>query len=334
MPRTIPDRRLKTLRIHHRKVLRLCSLAAEIAKLGDERATLRKIVNTAASLIGVQSAHLALVDKQERTLYGVASSGRHPPNAPGLRVDLADSAAAHEALRRRRPITIDRAADDPRVNSEARKALSIGGVTYLPLLSGSQSFGLLILVTRRPRTWTGEELRLAQHFASFASVALENVRLLNRLAETEGRFKSLVEHIPAIVYICDFEPPYQSIYVSPQIETMLGYSTRDWMEDPHFFTKMIHPDDLEVLKSLDKKAAQSTGFVRAEYRLFDRHGEVRWMRDEAVLVRDPAGAPIAWHGVLVEITGMKRMEQGLPAPPPRSGVPSSRRPEDPRLPQA
>jgi PAS domain S-box-containing protein len=333
MPRTIPDRRLKTLGIHHRKVLRLCSLAAEIAKLGDERATLRKIVNTAASLIGVQSAHLALVDKQERTLYGVASSGRHPPNAPGLRVDLADSAAAHEALRRRKPIAIDRAADDPRVNSEARKALSIGGVTYLPLLSGSQSFGLLILVTRRPRTWTREELRLAQHFASFASVALENVRLLNRLAETEGRFKSLVEHIPAIVYICDFEPPYQSIYVSPQIETMLGYPSSEWMNDPDFWMKIIHPDDLSRPQGLEDEAVRTTGFISAEYRIRDRFGEVRWMREEAVLVRDPAGAPIGWHGVLVEITGMKKMEQGLPASPPQDGLPSPRRP-DPRVPQA
>src|SRR5437899_10906361 len=165
MSRPIPDRRLQTLRIHHRKVLRLCSLAAEIAKLGDERATLRKIVNTAASLIGVQSAHLALVDKQERTLYGVASSGRHRPNSPGLRVDLSLSTAANEALRRRTPISIDRAADDAWINSETLKPPSIGGVTYLPLLSGSRSFGLLILVTRRPHAWTREGLLLAQHFA-------------------------------------------------------------------------------------------------------------------------------------------------------------------------
>ncbi len=333
MPRPVPDSRLKRLRVHHRKFLRLCRLAAEIAKLGDERSTLHKIVNTAASLIGVQSAHLALVDKQERTLYGVASSGRYPPNAPGLRVDLARSDAAHEALRRRAPISIDRAADDPRVNSEARKALSIGGVTYLPLLSGSHSFGLLILVTRRPHAWRREEVRLAQHFANFASVALENVRLLNRLAETEGRFKSLVEHIPAIVYICDFEPPYRSIYVSPQIETMLGYPSSEWINDPNFWMKIIHPDDVRPPKGLEDEAVRTTGFITAEYRIHDHRGEIRWMREEAVLVRDPAGAPIGWHGVLIEITGMKRMEQNLPASPPQGGLRSSRGP-DPRIPQA
>jgi PAS domain S-box-containing protein len=328
MPRPVPDHKLKTLRIHHRKVLRLCSLAAEIAKLGDERATLRKIVDTAASLIGVQSAHLALVDKQERTLYGVASSGRHPPNAPGLRVDLSLSAAAHTALRGRAPISINRAEDDPRVNSEARKALSIGGVTYLPLLSGTQSFGLLILVTRRPHAWTREELRLAQHFANFASVALENARLLNRLAETESRFKSLVEHIPAIVYICDFEPPYHSIYVSPQTETMLGYPSSEWIDDPDFWMKIIHPDDVIRPKVLENQAIRAAGFISAEYRIRDRRGEIRWMREEAVLVRDPAGVPIGWHGVLIEITGMKRMGQGLPASPSQGGGPF------PRFPQA
>src|SRR5262249_34702474 len=119
---------------------RLCSLAAEIARLGDERSTLHRIVDTAASLIGVQSAHLAVVDTQERTLYGVASSGRRRSNRPTLRVNLSESPAASRALKRGTPVSIRRAADDPRVNSEAREALSIGAVTYVPLSSGSERF--------------------------------------------------------------------------------------------------------------------------------------------------------------------------------------------------
>ncbi len=203
----------------------------------------------------------------------------------------------------------------------------------MPLLSGSQSFGLLILVTRRPHAWTREELRLAQHFANFASVALENGRLLKRLAETEGRFKSLVEHIPAIVYICDFEPPYHSLYVSPQTETMLGYPSSEWINDPSFWMKIIHPDDVSRLKGLENEAVRTTSFISAEYRIRDRRGEIRWMREEAVLVRDPAGAPIGWHGVLIEITGMKTMEQALPVSPPQGALRSPRG-SDPLVPLA
>jgi PAS domain-containing protein len=45
-----------------------------------------------------------------------------------------------------------------------------------------------------------------------------------------------------------------------------------------------------------------------EYRMLDKSGEIRWFRDEAVLMKDPSGAPIAWHGVMVEITGLKKMQ--------------------------
>ncbi len=333
MPRPTERNRSNAAGNLRRKLHRLCSLTAEIAKLGDERTTLRKIVDTAASLIGVQAAHLALVDRQERTLYGVASSGRHPPAAPRLRLELSQSAAAEEALRTRRPVVIPRALRDPRVNARAREVLSIGGVAYLPLLGGRQSFGLLILVTRRPHAWSSEEIELARYFANFAAVALENLRLLNRLAETEGRFRSLVEHIPAIVYICDVEPPYPTIYVSPQTEPMLGYSPKEWLDDTSFFMKLIHPEDAKSVIDLDAEAVRSSGFARAEYRVIDRRGEIRWFRDESVLVRDPAGTPIAWHGVMVEITGMKRMQH--PEAEPHTGAErAARRPETPDPPQA
>lgn len=308
-PHATDRRDLRVLRSHNQKLVRLIGLTAEIAKLGDESATLRKIVDTAASLVGVQTAHLALVDRGERMLFGVASSGRHRRAARGLRLELSKSAAAQEALRSRKPVIVARARQDPRVNRQAQSILSIGAVVYLPLLSGRQSFGLLILITRNPHAWSREEVALARRFADIAAIALENVRLLSRLAETETRFRCLVEHIPAIVYTCEVESPYGTIYISPQTETMLGYSPKEWLDDNRFFMKLIHPADIDEHVAQWTAAARTSGFVTSDYRLLDRRGEMRWFRDEAVLVRDPAGEPIAWHGVMVEITGLKRMEQ-------------------------
>src|SRR5262249_31534898 len=156
------------------------------------------------------------VDRDEQHLYGVVSSGRHPDDAPRLRVQLSQSAAAQRALSTRRGVAIQNADHDTRVNPRVREMMSIRGVAYLPLLSGKESFGLLILNTRRPHSWSRDDLALARRFADVASVALENARLMSTLAETEGRFRSLVEHIPAIVYRCDLEPPYRTRYISPQ----------------------------------------------------------------------------------------------------------------------
>jgi PAS domain S-box-containing protein len=303
------ERRLEDLRRHNEKLERLCRLTADIARLGDERATLKKVVDTAASLIGVEGAHIALVDKDEKALYGVVSSGRHPEDAPRLKLQLSRSAAAQKALKSGLPVSIENAEDDARVNSRARELMAIRGVAYLPLLSGDESFGLLILITKAPHAWAPDQLDLARRFADVASVALENSRLMTQLAETEVRFRSLVEHIPAIIYRCDVDPPYRTRYVSPQAKAMLGYSPEEWLGDPSgLFMKIIHPDDVGSLVELGKEAVRKSGFATAEYRLLDRSGEIRWFRDEAILVRDPSGKPIAWHGVLVEITGMKKLQ--------------------------
>ncbi len=302
------QRRLEELRRYNEKLERLCSLTADIARLSHERATLKKIVDTAADLIGVQGAHIALVDKEEERLYGVVSSGRHPEDAPRLKFQLSQSAAAQRALKSRRPVAIENGADDTRVNPRARELMAIRGIAYLPLLSGSQSFGLLILITRRPHSWTPTELELARRFADVASVALENSRLMTQLAETEVRFRSLVEHVPAIIYRCDVSPPFATRYISPQVTAMLGYSVEEWTRDRHFWMKIVHPDDVGSVIDLGEEAIRKKGFTTSEYRLLDRAGEVRWFRDEALLVRDPSGTPIAWHGVLVEITGIKKLQ--------------------------
>src|SRR6185295_510111 len=133
MPGLTSKGRLEELRRHNQKLERLCRLTADIARLGDERVTLKKIVDTAASLIGVQGAHIALVDRDEEQLYGVVSSGRHPDDAPRLKLQLSQSAAAQRALQSRKPVVIGKAKDDARVNPRARELMGIRGVAYMPL---------------------------------------------------------------------------------------------------------------------------------------------------------------------------------------------------------
>lgn len=280
---------------------RLCRLAGEVAALKGEAATLRRIVSAAVEVVGVPDAHLALVDRERRTLFGVVSSGRHRAPAPKVRYELKDGRGALAALRTGRPVVVRSAAGDRRVNPEARARLKIGSVVYVPLMGGGEAFGLLILTTPRPHAWSREEVRLATYVAGVAAVAIQTTRLLERLALAEGRFRHLLEDIPAIVYTCEAEWPYRPHYVSPQVEALLGYPPQAWIDDPELFFRMVHPDDVDKIDAEVQEAIRGRGFARTEYRMLDRAGNTRWFRDEAVLVRDPAGRPIAWHGVLIEV---------------------------------
>ncbi|PYS95991.1 MAG: hypothetical protein DMF50_06490 [Acidobacteria bacterium] len=322
-PRTRPAtarRPLRALRSHRRRLLRLCDLISEIAKLGDARTTLTTIVEGAVSLLGVGQAHLVVFGPRGTTLY---SAGRKTPGASSLGAALSRTPAARRALRRRRPLALDAGDKDLRREFGADKPVRVGGVAYFPLLSEDRDLGLLILDFLRPHAWSADEMRLGGHLATFSAVAVMNASTLGRLAEAEQRFRSLIEHIPAIIYVCEVGPPYRTTYVSPQTEALFGYSAKEWLEDPDFYPRIVHPDDLDKIIALDQAAVQSSGFARSVYRLIDHRGAIRWVRDESVLVRDPAGQPIAWHGVMVEITGLKKMEQGAvepqrdPDPPPR-----------------
>src|SRR5262245_51641416 len=172
-----------------RRLERLCRLAAEVAALRDEHSTLRHVVETAVKVVGVPAAHVALVDRSRRALYGLVSSGAHPPKAPRARFALSPRQAALQALEKRRPIAVRDARRDPRVHAEARSRLGLGSVAYLPLLAGKESFGLLILARPRPHAWSPAEIRLARHVATFASAALETSRPPDPLAETDRPFR-------------------------------------------------------------------------------------------------------------------------------------------------
>ncbi len=52
----------------------------------------------------------------------------------------------------------------------------------------------------------------------------------DRLAEAEARATDLVSHIPALVYMQPEEPAFSSVYVSPQIEDVLGYPSEDFRD--------------------------------------------------------------------------------------------------------
>jgi PAS domain S-box-containing protein len=124
--------------------------------------------------------------------------------------------------------------------------------------------------------------------------------------EAEDRFRRVVEHLPAIVYLESVVhapgTPGAMLYVSPQVETILGFSAAEWIADPVAWARQFHPEDRPKLRAEYERIEREGGGLRAEYRMYTRTGEIRWFRDEAALVRGTAGEPLYWQGVMYDIT--------------------------------
>ncbi len=143
----------------------------------------------------------------------------------------------------------------------------------------------------------------------------EQVEATERIRMAEERYRQIVEHTPVISYqeapgggAYDLDTPL--LYVSPQIEQILGYPTERWLE-PGFWASVTHADDLAQM-AIDTEVAVTEGApYRAEYRMVAADGRTVWFHDEAHLVRDLHGSPVSWQGVLVDVTERREAEDGL-----------------------
>jgi diguanylate cyclase (GGDEF)-like protein/PAS domain S-box-containing protein len=132
-----------------------------------------------------------------------------------------------------------------------------------------------------------------------------------KLRETEAKLRNIVERIPAITYIAEFGRYGKWVYVSPQIEKILGYSPREWLNDPSLWIKNIHTEDRHKVLAEENRCRESGDSLHCEYRFRDRNGNYIWLGDDAVVVSDPTGKSKFLHGVLFDISDRKRAEDAL-----------------------
>ena len=131
-----------------------------------------------------------------------------------------------------------------------------------------------------------------------------------RLREAEERYRTLVERLPLATYVEHLDES-SATYISPQIESLIGYSAEEWMADRSFFAKVLHPEDRERVIAGFARLQETGEPFECEYRLIARDGRVVWFRDGAVVVRDKAGRPLHAQGYMIDITGRKQVEDAL-----------------------
>jgi PAS domain S-box-containing protein len=104
-----------------------------------------------------------------------------------------------------------------------------------------------------------------------------------------------------------------ALYVSPQIEELLGFSAQEWLDEPFLWFRQLHPDDQAQWTEHFARTCFSGERFRAEFRFLARDGRVVWVHGEAKLVSDDNGTPLFLHGVAFDITERKRAEEAAAA---------------------
>ncbi|RMH34622.1 MAG: PAS domain S-box protein [Nitrospirae bacterium] len=128
--------------------------------------------------------------------------------------------------------------------------------------------------------------------------------------DSHNPFRNLIEHIPLVTYSASFEDGFRLIYISPQVETMLGFPPSYWTSTQDCYIRHIHPDDRErVLKAKTNSAMSRTTFG-ADYRMLTAEGQSIWVRDQAHIVSSKERGAL-FQGVLFDISSDQQLAEEL-----------------------
>src|SRR5262249_11916904 len=138
--------------------------------------------------------------------------------------------------------------------------------------------------------------------------------------KAEARYRTLVEQIPAVTFMAALNEDVTELYVSPQIEALLGFTQEEWLGNPFLWFNQLHPEDRDRCNREFALGVRTGGPVPPEVpaatpggtRALGRPG-ARRVRGEARVVRDDAGHPLFLQGIAYDITESKRAEEAVRA---------------------
>jgi PAS domain S-box-containing protein len=127
------------------------------------------------------------------------------------------------------------------------------------------------------------------------------------IERAEARYRALMDSLPLVTWLTEPGDRGSTLYISPSIDNLTGYSATEWADESDLFTKLLHPEDrAEVLEALEETKNGTP--LRTEYRLIARDGRVVWVQEETTIARDSAGEPIYAQTFLRSIDERKRAE--------------------------
>jgi diguanylate cyclase (GGDEF)-like protein/PAS domain S-box-containing protein len=210
-----------------------------------------------------------------------------------------------------------------------RNLLALGGAGLLALIA-AWMLGQVFLINRtrtlvnQAQQFAGGDLRVRSQLSyddgefgqlaqSFDEMAATLQQRQESLRESEEKYRTLVEQLPAIIFVMAPDEARTLLYVSPPAEDLLGVSPAEYLADPDLWKSQVHPDDRDrIMAEIEASFATLTPLVD-EIRMQSRSGALLWFHTQAMPVPDPSGRILYLQGVLMDITDRKRVEEALEA---------------------
>lgn len=130
------------------------------------------------------------------------------------------------------------------------------------------------------------------------------------LMEGEDRFRTLAENVPGVIYLCRQDERRTMLFLNDAVEILSGYAKEELLEERVSLSDLVHPDDLELVRSEISTAISENRQFTVRYRLRHRDGSWHWIEEVGVPVHHEPDEPLL-EGYLSDITARQNAEDAL-----------------------
>ena len=310
-------RRLAALHAIERKILTAGSLEA-VVQAGLAHAT---------ELVSCDRASVALfLPTGEARVFAIVTELETGVDA-GTLVPREELAAMMERLERHEPFVLE----DARAAGELRGLLrtlteeGLRSIISWPMVAQGELVGAFNVAARAPHAFTRDHREAVEEFADSLALAVvdarlreaeqerthELERLVSELTRAKENYRTLVEQLPAVVYVNENDDPTTAVYVSSYYETLLGYTAAERMADPGLWDRLLHPDDRDRVLEESLRVGETGDPLSMDYRMVRKDGRTVWVHEEGRAIFDQDGLPTRWQGVLLDVTDLQNAQEEL-----------------------
>lgn len=128
------------------------------------------------------------------------------------------------------------------------------------------------------------------------------------LDRSEERFARILKNAPDVAWTSDLEG--RTVYISPKVEAVLGYTKEEFCSGQQLRLGCIHPADFGRVNEAYRLLFKNQGSLDIEYRFRRKDGKWIWVQDRATTIHEEDGVLYA-DGFLCDITARKEAEAAL-----------------------
>jgi PAS domain S-box-containing protein len=135
--------------------------------------------------------------------------------------------------------------------------------------------------------------------------------MLAALSASEARLRNVADNLPGAIFERRTSPDGRQryTYVSSGVERMFGLSPPALLADSIKMSHLLSSKDLIRYRRLQAEAVkEGMAPVIFESPYVDPHGRAGWMRISLSPRRVAGSSDVIWNGIIVDITGQKRLE--------------------------